>query len=235
MTGLEGRVALVTGATGGIGRALVARLQVAGLTVVATTRRAEGAGLPDGVDVVEADMRHGDALPGLVQGVRERHGSLDVLVPNAGTGERRSLEETSREDWDAALAVNLTAPFLLAQAAVPAMAARGFGRVLLVSSVAAFTGGAIGPHYAASKAGLQGLVGFLSSRYASRGVTVNAIAPAAIGGTGMGDALPPETVASIPVGRAGRPAEVADLALAMLEGGYLTGKTVLLDGGMLSR
>jgi 3-oxoacyl-[acyl-carrier protein] reductase len=203
--------------------------------VVATTRRAAGAGLPGGVDVVEADMRDADALPGLVGAVQERHGGLDVLVPNAGAGERRSLEDTTREDWDAAVAVNLTAPFLLAQAAVPAMAARGFGRVLLVSSVAAFTGGAIGPHYAASKAGLQGLVGFLSSRYAGRGVTVNAIAPAAIGGTGMGDALPAETIASIPVGRTGEPAEVADLALAMLVNGYLTGKTVLLDGGMLPR
>ncbi len=113
------------------------------------------------------------------------------------------------------------------------MAERGFGRVLLVSSLAAFTGGAIGPHYAASKAGLQGLVGFLASRYAASGVTVNAIAPALITGTTMGDALPADAAARIPVGRMGTTAEVADLAVAMLGNGYLTGKTMLLDGGLL--
>lgn len=231
---LEGRTALVTGATGGIGRALVAGLLDAGATVVGTTRSAEQAGRRgDRFVLVEADAADRSSAARLVETVERVHGGVDLLVPNAGAGETRTLEETSDEDWDAAIAVNLTAPFLLARAAVPRMAERGFGRVLLVSSLAAFTGGAIGPHYAASKAGLQGLVGFLASRYAASGVTVNAIAPALITGTTMGDALPAEAADRIPVGRMGTTEEVADLAVSMLGNGYLTGKTMLLDGGLL--
>jgi 3-oxoacyl-[acyl-carrier protein] reductase len=236
---LDGRVALVTGATGGIGRALVSGLLTAGAVVVGTTREAASARPfehPDGrFSLVEADATDRGSAARLVEDVERRFGRLDVLVPNAGAGAVRSLEETSEDDWDEALAVNLTAPFLLARAAVPPMARRGWGRVLLVSSLAAFTGGAIGPHYAASKAGLQGLVGFLAARYADRGVTANAIAPALITGTTMGDALPGDRAARIPVGRMGTTEEVAALAVSMLANGYLTGKTMLLDGGLLAR
>ncbi len=237
MTGaLEGRTALVTGATGGIGTALVDRLLDAGAVVVGTTRRVPRvAPQRKRFALVEADATDRASAARLVDLVEREHGGVDVLVPNAGAGETRSLEATSDADWDHAIAVNLTAPFLLARAAVPRMAERGFGRVLFVSSLAAFTGGAIGPHYAASKAGLQGLVGFLASRYAASGVTVNAIAPALITGTTMGDALPPEAAERIPVGRMGTTGEVADLAVAMLGNGYLTGKTMLLDGGLLPR
>jgi len=232
---LHGRVALVTGATGGIGAALVDRLLEAGATVVGTTRDAAKAEHDDRYSLIEADATDRGSAARVVEEVERRHGALDVLVPNAGSGTARTLPETTDEDWDEAIAVNLTAPFLLARAAVPRMAERGFGRVLLVSSLAAFTGGAIGPHYAASKAGLQGLVGFLASRYAASGVTVNAIAPALITGTTMGDALPAEAADRIPVGRMGTTAEVAELAIAMLGNGYLTGKTMLLDGGLLAR
>jgi 3-oxoacyl-[acyl-carrier protein] reductase len=129
------------------------------------------------------------------------------------------------------MAVNLRAPFLAAQAALPAMLERGFGRILFMSSVAAFTGGLVGPHYAASKAGLHAITAFLATRSAAGGVTVNAIAPALIAGTGMLPGGEAELAARVPVGRLGRPEEVADLALAMLANGYLTGQVVLIDGG----
>jgi 3-oxoacyl-[acyl-carrier protein] reductase len=115
------------------------------------------------------------------------------------------------------------------------MRARGFGRILFVSSVAAFTGGIVGPHYAASKAGLHGLTHFLASRAAGDGVTVNAIAPALITNTEMLPGEPEELKARVPVGRLGQPEEVADLALAMLRNPYLTSQVVSLDGGMYPR
>lgn len=102
---------------------------------------------------------------------------MDVLVSNAGMGGTKALEEVTAADFDAMLAVNLRAPFLLAQRTLPGMAHRGFGRILFVSSVATFTGGIVGPHYAASKAGLNGLTHFLASRCAPAGVTVNGLAP----------------------------------------------------------
>lgn len=133
------------------------------------------------------------------------------------------------------LAVNLRAPFLLAQRTVPGMCARGFGRVLFVSSVAAFTRGIVGPHYAASKAGLHGLTHFLAARAAPMGVTVNAVAPALITETGMLPGNPEELRSRVPVGRLGQPAEVADLALAMLRNPYMTNQVVSVDGGMHPR
>ncbi len=115
------------------------------------------------------------------------------------------------------------------------MAERGFGRVLFVSSVAAFTGGLVGPHYAASKAGLDALTAFLAGRVAAAGVTVNALAPALIENTGILPGATAELGARVPVGRLGRPEEVADLAVAMLRNPYLTGKVVLLHGGIHPR
>ena len=143
-------------------------------------------------------------------------------------------EDVSAEEFDRTLAINLRAPFLLAQAVLPSMRSRGYGRVFFMSSVAGFTGGVVGPDYAASKAGLHGLVHFLASRCAQDGVTVNALAPALIR-TAMlpGDAS--ELEASIPVGRLGTTEEVAELTLAMLANGYLTNEVVGLDGGLYPR
>jgi 3-oxoacyl-[acyl-carrier protein] reductase len=132
--------------------------------------------------------------------------------------------------------VNLRAPFLLAQAVLPGMAARGYGRLLFMSSVAAFTGGVIGPHYAASKAWLHGLVHYLAARVAAQGVCVNALAPALIEQTPMLPVSPDGAPAiPIPVGRYGQPAEVADLAMTVLHNGYLTNQVLSLDGGIYPR
>ncbi|MEA2430742.1 MAG: 3-oxoacyl-[acyl-carrier protein] reductase, partial [Thermoleophilaceae bacterium] len=183
-----------------------------------------------------ADLADRDAADQLVDDVERELGAIDVLVPNAGVGRiRQRIEDVTDADWDDHIAVNLTAPFLLARRVAPGMASRGFGRILFVSSVAAFTGGVVGPHYAASKAGLHGLTHWLASRLAGDGVTVNAIAPALIEGTGMLPGASDELRARIPVGRLGTPDEVADLALAVLRNGYLTNQVLTVDGGIYSR
>jgi 3-oxoacyl-[acyl-carrier protein] reductase len=243
-SGLEGRVALVTGGSGGIGAAVCRALAAAGAAVAVgygqgreAAEDVAGEIADDGGRAVAlgADLAEPDA-PAQLAGVAEQAlGPIDVLVANAGVGERRALEEVTAGDWEEAIAVNLRAPFVLAQRVAPGMRERGFGRMLFVSSVAAFTGGVIGPHYAASKSGLHGLVAFLSSRLAPGGVTANAIAPALIEETAMLPGDPGDLASRIPVGRLGRPEEVAELALAVLRNGYLTGQVIGLDGGLHPR
>jgi 3-oxoacyl-[acyl-carrier protein] reductase len=170
-------VALVTGAGGGIGAAIARGLEREGYEPALsynTSKPSEGTAF-------QADLSDSEAPARLVDEVESKLGPIDVLVANAGIGARRDrIEDVSREDWESHLAVNLTAPFLLAQRVAPGMRERGFGRIVFMSSVAAFTGGIVGPHYAASKAGLHGLTHWLASRFADSGVTVNAIAPALI-------------------------------------------------------
>lgn len=239
---LRDRVALVTGASGGIGRALARRLAGAGCHVALAYGKDE-----DGVRQTESlvseyeirsttlagDLGDPDVARRLVTEAEHALGPVEVLVLNAGSGRQRDWQEVDLDLWEHTIAVNLRAPFLIAQSALPGMMERGFGRVLAVSSVAAYTGGVVGPHYAASKAGLHGLVHYFAGRTASAGITVNGIAPALIEETGMlpsaPDGGPP---LPIPVGRLGKPDEVADLGLAMLSNGYLTNQIVLLDGGL---
>jgi 3-oxoacyl-[acyl-carrier protein] reductase len=244
-TELAGRVVLLTGASGGIGGALGGRLIAAGARVAFTygahaedAERLVGEARRAGVDAVAlgGDLSDPEVPGRLVDETVAALGAVDVLIANAGHSAQRAYPDVDLETWDRTLAVNLRAPFLLAQKVVPGMAERGWGRVLFMSSVAAFTGGVIGPHYAASKAGLHGLVHFLASRVAGRGVTVNAVAPALIEDTRMlpagpegGPALP------IPVGRYGRPEEVADLSMAVLRNAYLTNQVLGLDGGIHPR
>jgi len=185
--------------------------------------------------LLEGDLAD-PAIPArLVARTIEELGACDILVANAGLGRQLSWDAVDLDAWDAAMAVNLRAPWLMTKAALPGMIARGFGRVLYVSSVAALTGGIVGPHYAASKAGLHGLMHHLAGRVADKGVTVNTIAPALIAGTRMlptdpahPDALP----APIPVGRLGTVDDIAAMALAMLANGYLTNKVITVDGGL---
>jgi 3-oxoacyl-[acyl-carrier protein] reductase len=238
---LAGKVALVTGASGGIGRAIALALASAGVSV------AIGYGTSDAAAhhlaghitaaggraaALSADLSYPAEVARLAEEAEEAFGQVDLLVSNAGAGRRQPLEAISVADFDDTISVNLRAPFLLAQRLLPEMARRGFGRALFLSSVAAFTGGVIGPHYAASKAGLHGLTHSLAARFADDGVTVNAIAPALITDTGMLPGEPDELRQRVPVGRLGRPAEVADLALAVLRNPYLTSQVISLDGGM---
>lgn len=243
-TALDGRVALVTGASGGIGQALARRLAAEG-TALALSYGAHAEPVEALADEItaaggkaialHADLGEPEAPAGLVRAATGRLGPVDVLVSNAGLGRRQALEEITAADFDEMLAVNLRAPFLLAQAVVPGMRERGFGRILFISSVAAFTGGIVGPHYAASKSGLHGLTHFLAARLARSGVTVNALAPALITGTAMLPGDPAELRERVPVGRLGRPEEVADLAAGLLRNPYLTSQVVSIDGGMHPR
>jgi 3-oxoacyl-[acyl-carrier protein] reductase len=243
---LQGRVALVTGASGGIGGALSARLAGAGARVAlhygSHREAAEELRQRLGGDTVAvgADLRDPKAPARLVDEVEDALGPVEILAANAGLSVHQTLDEVDLVLWDETQAVNLRAPFLLAQRVAPGMRERGFGRILFTSSVAAFTGGIVGPHYASSKAGLHGLVHFLAARLAGSGVTVNAIAPALIEETRMlpGNRDDPswgDLSQRIPVGRLGKPAEVADLMLAMLGNGYLTNQVVSLDGGLHPR
>jgi 3-oxoacyl-[acyl-carrier protein] reductase len=236
---LRDRVALVTGASGGIGRALSLRLAQAGARVALHYASGEDRArqLVDEIGAERAsafgyDLARAESAAELMKEVADALGPVDVLVANAGASKVQEYQDVTVEDWDRIMAVNLRAPFLLAQAALPGMRERGFGRVLFVSSVAAYTGGVVGPHYAASKAGLLGMMRFLASRTAADGVTVNAIAPALIEDTQMLPGDPGDLAQRIPVGRLGKPGEVADLALALLRNGYVTNEAVLIDGGL---
>ena len=237
---LRGRVALVTGGSGGIGKAVVRALAAEGAAVAvgygsqaagAEQTAAEITARGGRAVALGADLRSAAAPGQLADAVEQALGPIDLLVSNAGTGRRRSLEEVTAAEFDETLAVNLRAPFLLAQRVLPGMRERGFGRILFVSSAAAFTGGIVGPHYASSKAGLHGLTHFLASRFAADGITVNGLAPALITDTGMLPGEPDELARRVPVGRLGRPAEVADLALAIVRNAYLTNQVISVDGG----
>jgi 3-oxoacyl-[acyl-carrier protein] reductase len=184
---------------------------------------------------VPADLLVPRAAELLVDQIEAELGPVDALVANHGHAHRASFDEVDAGAWDETMAINLRAPFLLAKRVIPGMVDRGWGRILFVSSVAAFTGGIVGPHYAASKAGLIGLTHHLASRVAEAGITVNAIAPALIEHTDMLPGDPGYLARAIPVGRLGTPEEVADMSVAMLRNAYLTSKVVALDGGMHPR
>jgi 3-oxoacyl-[acyl-carrier protein] reductase len=237
----EGRVALVTGGSGGIGAELSARLAAAGAAVAvhyAGNRDAAervAAGIVEGggrAATFAADLGYPEASDRLIDVVEGDLGAVDVLAANAGLSRQGSYEDVDAAAFDETIAVNLRAPYLLARRVLPGMRERRFGRILFTSSVAALTGGIVGPHYASSKAGLHGLTHFLASRVARHGVTVNAIAPALIEETAMLPGDPGELSERVPVGRLGTPREVADLALAMLRNGYVTNQVVSVDGGV---
>jgi 3-oxoacyl-[acyl-carrier protein] reductase len=238
-------VALVTGGSRGIGAATARRLAVDGHDV-AVGYHADAAAAGEVVEAVRAsgrrsgafgaDLASSDAAAGLVAEVEAALGPVDVLVANAGVNEpgEQDVRKVPVDVWDRFMAINLRAPFLLSARVIDGMIARGFGRIVLLSSVAAYTGGIVGPHYAASKAGLHGLAHSLSQLAAGKGVTVNVVAPALI----ATDMMPTEAetlgqlAARIPVGRLGEPDEVADLISAVVRNGYLTNQSILIDGGM---
>jgi 3-oxoacyl-[acyl-carrier protein] reductase len=240
MTTFEGRVALVTGASGGIGGRIAERLAGEGAIVALHYASNRGpaqelaTALP-GSAAFGADLGDADAPERLIDEVEAALGPIEVLVANHGMGGVATPDEVDAAAFDRMIAVNLRAPYLLARRALAGMRVRGFGRVLFMSSIAGLTGGIVGPHYAASKSGLHGLTHYLAARAAMHGITVNALAPALIEDTGMFPGDPAELVRKIPVGRIGRPEEVADLVLAILRNGYMTSQVVGLDGGMYPR
>jgi 3-oxoacyl-[acyl-carrier protein] reductase len=235
---LHGRSALVTGGSGGIGAAICRQLAASGARVAVGygSSREPAEQLADEINGVAlgADMEDREAPRQLVADAEAALGPLDLLVANHGLARPAGYPDVDAAAFDRTLAVNLRAPFLLAQAALEGMRERGYGRILFISSAAAFRGGVVGPDYAASKAGLHGLAFFLSSRVAGDGVTVNVLAPGFIE-TAMLPGDPSQLASGVPVGRVGRPEEVADFALAILRNAYVTNHVFTIDGGMHPR
>ena len=243
---LEGRVALVTGASRGIGAAIAEQLAEAGADVAVGYARDSGAA-GNMVEKISASGRRSVAVGGdvedpatverMVSATEEVLGPVDILVSNASIAPQQELDDISVEDWDRVMNVNLRPSFLLARRLTPGMRERGWGRVVLVSSVAAFTGGIVGPHYTASKAALIGLARALAAPLAPHGVTVNAVAPALVeGGTLPGGAEVRRDLANkVPVGRLGEPDDVARMARAVVENPFVTAQTISVDGGFHPR
>jgi len=241
---LAGKVALVTGASRGIGRAIAARLAEQGATVVAAARGDNAKACADELiaaghtaEALTLDVTDAAACEAAPGDIAKRHGRLDILVSNAGITRDQLLMRMKREDWDAVLATNLTATFLLAQAAMRPMLKQRGGRIIAVGSVVGQMGNAGQSNYAASKAGLIGFAKALAQEVASRGITVNAVAPGFLT-TAMTGKLSEQQRAklteSIPLGRIGRPEDVA-AAVAYLvsdEAGWVTGATLHVNGGM---
>ncbi|WP_372424617.1 3-oxoacyl-[acyl-carrier-protein] reductase [Salinarimonas chemoclinalis] len=242
MFDLSGRKALVTGATGGLGGAIARALHAQGATVtISGTRRAAldalAGELGERVHVAEANLAEKESVEALVPGAETAMGGLDILVNNAGITKDNLFLRLKDEDWDTVLAVNLTAAFRLSRAAVKGMMRRRFGRIVNISSVVGTTGNAGQGNYAASKAGLVGMSKALAAEVASRGITVNAVAPGFIESP-MTDALNEKQrgaiLGTIPAGRLGTGAEIAAAVayLASDEAGYVTGHTLHVNGGM---
>ena len=227
------RVALVTGGARGIGEAIARRLREDGALVV-TGDVAPGAD-------VELDVRSAASFEAAVAGILERHGQLDILVNNAALTLQRRFFELDVAEWDEVLAVNLRGVFLGCQIAGRVMRDRGYGRIVNLSSLGGQAGSPVnGAHYSASKAGILGLTKAVARELAPHGVTVNAVAPAAIDGAIMAE-LPSEQVEAlaraIPIGRLGTGDEVAALVayLASDEAAFVTGATFDVNGGLLMR
>lgn len=243
----KNHVALVTGASRGIGRAIALKIAEAGIDVAIgyEKNRAEAeevvhhiTALGQRATAIATDLRDPQQVATLVQSVEDRLGTIDILVNNAGIGPQRSLEAITVEEWDKVMEVNLRSSFLLSQRVIPGMREQGWGRIILVSSVAGFLGGVVGAHYAASKAGQMGLMHALAGPLAPYGVTVNALAPALIegGGTLPGDEQAHQQLTErIPVGRLGRPEEVADAVLLLVGNAFITSQTIVIDGGLYPR
>ena len=179
---------------------------------------------------VAADVSVHGEVQRLAGTVEAELGSVDILVNNAGIAKPQPMEAITEQDWDEIVDGNLKSCFLVTQAVLPGMRARNWGRIINLSSVAAQTGGVVGPHYAASKAGILGLTHFYASRLAKEGITVNTIAPALIA-TEMVRANPNATAGHIPIGRFGEVEEVADVAVVLAGNGYVTGQTINVNGG----
>jgi 3-oxoacyl-[acyl-carrier protein] reductase len=239
MNDLKGRVALVTGGSRGIGKGIALSLASAGADVVINfhTRAAEARaveseilGLGRRCLSIQADVSVAGEVDRLAAEAQKSMGTIDVLVNNAGIARQQPLDQITERDWDELIDVNLKSCFLVTQAFVPAMRARKWGRILNISSVAAQIGGVVGPHYAASKAGMLGLTYYYARYLAADGITVNAIAPALIE-TDMTRSNVKASTSNIPIGRFGTVDEVSDIAVLLATNGYLTGQTINPNGG----
>lgn len=239
---LDGKPALVTGASGGIGAAIARALHAQGAVVVLSGTRRDAldtlAGeLGERAHVCPADLRQAVEADALVEAAEKAAGPLNILVNNAGMTRDMLALRMSDEDWQAVLDVDLAAPFRLARAALRGMLRRRAGRIINIGSIVGATGNAGQANYAAAKAGLVGMTKALAQEVASRGVTINAVAPGFVV-TAMTDALGEaqrtKLAEAIPLRRLGQPADIAGAVayLASDEAGWVTGATLHVNGGM---
>jgi len=239
---LTGKTALVTGATGPIGGSIARTLHAQGATVALSGTRKEvlealAGELGGRVHVLPCNLADAAETEALVPRTEEVMGQLDILVANAGVTRDNLLVQLRDEDWDQVIAINLSATFRLARAAVRGMMRRRFGRVIAITSVVGSTGNAGQSNYVAAKAGIAGMIKAIAQEYAKRGVTANCVAPGFIV-TPMTDKLNDKQrdaiLAKVPAARAGTTAEVAAAVayLASNEAAYVTGQTLHVNGGM---
>ncbi|MBE9463537.1 3-oxoacyl-ACP reductase family protein [Dyadobacter subterraneus] len=237
---LEGKIALVTGASRGLGREIAISLAKEGATVIlnykSSAAQAQGIvsqiiSFGEKAYAVQADVSNEAEVLALFSQINKLAGNVDILVNNAGINPVKPLLELTLADFRQSLDVNLTSAFLATQAAIPSMIEKNFGRIINISSVAAQLGGVIGPHYAAAKAGMIGLTHSYAAMLAKYGgITSNAIAPALIetdmikGNTNIKPGI-------IPIGRFGQPDEVSDVVILLATNGYITGQTINVNGG----
>jgi 3-oxoacyl-[acyl-carrier protein] reductase len=235
-----GQVALITGASRGIGAAIALALADAGASVAINyrDRAREAASVADAVKAIgrnaitiAADVSDSHAVVAMVQQTNQQLGPIDILVNNAGIALIGGLDDLTEADFDQTIAVNLKSVFLCTQAVLPHMRAQHWGRIVNISSGAARGAGGVGVHYNASKAGLEGLTRGYAARLVKDGVTVNAVAPSLIE-TDMVRSGVASSPARIPLGRFGTSEEVAAVVMMLVNNEYMTGQTVALSGGM---
>ena len=244
---LEGRVAIVTGSSRGIGKAIALCMADEGCKVVVNSRASAAAAKevaseveqrnPGGGMAVQADVTREADVVAMVEETTRRYGRIDILVNNAGISQGRGFLDITLEDWRRMLETNLTGAFLCCKAVIPSMLRDGWGRIINVASTSGLTGGTSGAHYAAAKAGVIALTRALSSEFAPRGITVNAIVPSKIETDMLWKSLDEkgkeELLKKIPVRRFGRPEEIGSIAvfLASERAGYITGEMIVASGG----
>jgi 3-oxoacyl-[acyl-carrier protein] reductase len=229
----------VTGASRGIGAAIASALAETGAAVAVNYRERAADAETVVADIksrgsraiaVAADVSQGAAVAKMVEQVASALGPIDILVNNAGIAIVRGIDDLTESDFDATIAVNLKSAFLCTKAVLPSMRAKKWGRIVNISSGAARGAGAIGPHYNASKAGMEGLTRGYAARLVKEGITVNAVAPSLIETDMMRGRS--DLAQRIPLGRMGQPEEVALAVLMLLGNEYMTGQTIALSGGM---
>ena len=240
MSDLQGRVALVTGGSRGIGAAIAISLAEAGAAVAVNYREksAEAEAVTRSITAkggkamaIQADVSRTADVGRMVAAVERELGPVDVLVNNAGVGLIRGVDDLTEEDFDLTIAVNLKSVFLCTQAVIPGMRRKKWGRIVNISSGAARGAGGIGPHYNASKAGMEGMTRGYAARLVKEGITVNAVAPSLIE-TDMVKSGLASSPARVPLGRFGTPQECAQVVMMLVRTEYMTGQTVALSGGM---
>lgn len=239
MNALTGKIALVTGASRGIGRACALALAEAGAGIAVNYRANEEAAKETCTRIASlgrraiparADVSKSAEVSGMIQRIEKELGNVEILVNNAGIARRYPWDHIPEDGWDEVIAVNLKSAYLVTQAVLPAMRAHRWGRIINISSGAAATGGSVGPYYASSKAGLLGLTHSYASLLVKEGITVNAVAPSLI----QTDMLKQDLNVDpklIPAGRFGTVEEVAIVVVMLAKNAYMTGQTIYVNGG----